>query len=270
MEKKLWLISALVIVVLFGGFIIYKSTTRLTRYLPLDKLKTEVKANSYSFVHIGEINNKDKETLAKSLAKKYHMNLYYVDNNYDQIKEILKGYPELSTFKENDYILYLKDKPVTLISDEYDETGIRIYLDKYILGIIPDSERYYKSLSTAAEYIKKFNSKEYTIAVFGAESCSYCGLYLPVINNVAKEHKLDIYYFDLDNYKEEEYKKIQELDITIPAECTVTNKDTKISEAYPKPMTLITRKGKLEGCIRGYVTEEVVIQKLKDLKIIKE
>ena len=35
-------------------------------------------------------------------------------------------------------------------------------------------------------------------------------------------------------------------------------------------MTIITKSGKMVGCIKGYVVEDVVISKLKELKVIKE
>ena len=64
-------------------------------------------------------------------------------------------------------------------------------------------------------------------------------------------------------------KKIKELDFTIPAECTLTGKEAKFSGSFPKPMTIITKNGKLVDCIRGYVTEDTVVEKLKEYKIIK-
>jgi hypothetical protein len=38
---------------------------------------------------------------------------------------------------------------------------------------------------------------------------------------------------------------------------------------FPKPMTIITKKGKFVDCIRGYVNKEEVISVLEDYKIIE-
>ena len=127
----------------------------------------------------------------------------------------------------------------------------------------------YKTLSTADEYIKKVNGKDLTVAVFGYDECSFCNLYKPVFNKVAKEQKLDIYYFDSRKYDQTEYNAIMKLDLTIPAECTMDGKETTMLEGFPKPMTLITQKGKLVGCIKGYVNESTLISKLKEYKVLK-
>ena len=127
----------------------------------------------------------------------------------------------------------------------------------------------YKTLSTASEYIKKVNSNELTVAIFGYESCSYCNLYKPIFNKVAKDYDLDIYYFDTEKYDQDEYNEILELDLTIPASCTVDGIETSLKNGFPKPMTLITKKGKLVGCIKGYVSEDYLVGKLKEYKVLK-
>ena len=269
MEKKLWIISTITIIVLFIGFIIYRSSLKSgMQYVELDKLLTTVKDSNYSIVHTGEKTD-ELEKIMKPIAKEYHMNTYYTDFNKEELNKIVGQYENLYVDSENQYIIFLKDKPVFVFNDDTSDYLVKTYLNKYLLNVIPEYEKKYKVLNTAQEYIDKVNSKEYTIAVFGYEKCSYCGLYLPVINEVADKYNVDIYYFDSDNYNETEMRKIKELDITIPAECTLNGKPAKFNEAYPKPMTVITRKGKLEGCIRGYVNEETVVNKLKELKIIK-
>ncbi len=269
MEKKLWIISAIVLIVLFGGFILYRTSLKNgMQYVAKDNILEIVKKNSYSLVHTGE-KTKEIEDNLKDVAKEYHMSYYYTDASIDELNKIIDGYEGLRVTNEKQYILFLKDKPVFIFDDMATNEMVRQYLNKYLLNIIPDYERKYKVLNKAQDYIDKVNSKEYTIAVFGYESCSYCGLYLPVINKIAGDYNLDIYYFDSENYDENELKKIKELDLTIPAECTLNGKDAEFSGSYPKPMTIITRKGKLEGCIRGYVTEETVLNKLREFKIVK-
>ena len=57
--------------------------------------------------------------------------------------------------------------------------------------------------------------------------------------------------------------------LTIPKECTTTGEDTTLAEGYPKPLTLITKKGKLVGCIKGYVSEDKLVSKLKEYKVLE-
>ena len=88
-------------------------------------------------------------------------------------------------------------------------------------------------------------------------------------HEVAGKYNLDIYYFDTDKYDQKELEKIYKLDFTIPKECTTTGEETTLAEGYPKPLTLITKKGKLVGCIRGYVSEDKLVSKLKEYKVLE-
>lgn len=269
MEKKLWIGSIIALVVLFGVFVIYRVTTNSgIELIKYEDIITKAKQNSFSLIHTGEVTEKQEKQM-KEYAKTYFLDPYYTDASVEQLNELLKNYEDLSVKDNNQYVLFLKDKPVVVLDDTTEGFMMTGYLEKYIMNKIPSWEMNYKVLSTAAEYIKKVNSKEYTIAVFGASSCSYCNLYLPVINDVAGKYSLDIYYFDADNYDKDEYAKIQELDITIPAECTLNNQDVKLGGNFPKPMTIITKNGKLVGCLRGYYTDDVVVNKLKEFKLVK-
>lgn len=276
MERKYILASIAIFIVLIGILVVSKMSKGVdVNLVKLSNFKSTAVENSYTLIYLGNVDeNRAKEM--KKYNKDYLISPYYNDDKLEDVAQFVSQYndsfseEQLELEELDKYLIFLKDKLVAVVDGDLNDEQMREQLDKYLHNIIPQSERYFRVLSTADEYKKKVNSKEYTITVFGAESCSYCNLYLPVFNKVAKKYNLDIFYFDADNYDKTEYNKVLETDLAIPAECTLDDKDTTIKGAFPKPMTIISKSGKEVGCIRGYVTEDVVVEKLKEFGIIKK
>lgn len=257
----------LVIGALIGILYLIRYNDAKISIIDIEQIVEKVKEDNYVLVYFGDESD-DINKLLRNYKKEYIIKSYYAPTQLNELNQYLSQY-KVKTVRNDVFALYYDGEFTTIINSKKDDK-IREIIKKYLYGEIPESERNYKVLSTADEYIKKVNSKEYTIAVFGSQSCSYCTLYLPVINKIAGDRELDIYYFDADTYNQDEYQKILDLDFTIPAECTTTGVDTSLVMGFPKPMTLITKSGKLVGCIKGYVVEDTVINKLKEFKIIKE
>ena len=268
MKKNIYLILTCVVI---ASLLLVLILTRRNEFtiveLGYKNILSDIETNGASILYTKEL-NKDVSDRFKAYYDEYKLISYYSEMNLTQINDLLKEY-ELSTENDNVFILFMNGIPVEVI-DATDETRTKEMIDKHLYNIIPENERVYKVLSTANQYIKKVNSKDYTIAVFGVNNCTYCDLYLPVINNIAKDYNLDIYYFNRDEYDEDEYEKIMELDFEIPSKCTTTGYPTSMKKSFPKPMTIITKSGEFVDCIRGYVTEDTVLDMLKEYKIVKE
>ena len=56
-----------------------------------------------------------------------------------------------------------------------------------------------------------------------------------------------------------------DLDLTIPGECVTNGVETTFKKGFAKPMTIVTKNGKLIGCIKGYYDKETYISKLKEI-----
>lgn len=257
------------IVALLIGVLFYtKNEKSKVVAIDINEIEEIVKDYEYVLVYFGEENDELTKVL-KLYQNGYLLKAFYATSEVNEIKNYLSKYTSAIDVPDNDiYAVYVEGDFEGVI-DTTDGTVFVEQLRKFLYGEIPESERNFKTLSTSEEFIKKVNSKDYTVAVFGATSCSFCTLYLPVINEVAGEYDLDIYYFDSDTYDAMEYDEIMELNYTIPAECTTTGYSTTMKAGFPKPMTIITKKGEFVDCIRGYVTKDVVVDKLKEYKIIE-
>lgn len=53
-------------------------------------------------------------------------------------------------------------------------------------------------------FFKKWNSKDSFVLIVSRTECDFCKLYLPKVEDIAKEYKLKIYYINVDNLTSEE------------------------------------------------------------------
>ena len=268
MKKNLYLVvTVIVVLLLLLILIISKKDTFSVVELESSDILNNVETNGASILYTKELNDNIKERF-ESYYNEFKIKTYYSVMDLTSINELLADY-DLSSENDNIFIIFMNGEPVDVVST-IDNNRVLELINKHLYNIIPESEIAYKVLSTANQYIKKVNSKDYTVAVFGIDNCTYCDLYLPVVNDIANKYNLDIYYFNRDQYDEDEYEKIMDLDFEIPAKCTTTGYSTSMSKSFPKPMTIITKNGKFVDCIRGYVTEDTVLKMLKEYKIVKE
>lgn len=267
MKKSVYVIGILIFVLIIGLF--YMATVRnnkieLVEFAEISSLVQEYNKD-YLFLYNGEIDDGVKDYI-RHIKNNNRVATYQVNLSEEEMTKL--STEDIKVDKDG-YIAYVEGELMGFISNKLDETKKDEYVKKYLYGYIPVDERYYQVLSTAEEYIKKFNSNEYTVAVFGATNCTFCTKYLPVVNEVAKKYNLSIYYFDRDTYDEGEYQKVMDLDYTIPGTCTQSGEETTLGSKFDKPLTVITKKGSLVGCIKGYVTEDVLVDKLVETKLIK-
>lgn len=249
------------------GFVFYSKSNNQIRKVQYSNLLSTVKSNDYSIVYFGTL-MESRERAIRETIDDDRIHLYQTITTLDELNILLRQY-DLSTTKENIFVLFIGDQGVGVVSEFESQYQFYGQVRKYFFNEIPAEEVAYKTLSKADDFIKKFNSKGYTVSVFGYEGCTHCTLYLPTINEIARDELIDIYYFDRDHYDEEEYNKIMQLDFEIPSKCTKDGIATTSTEAFPKPMTIISKKGKVVDCIMGNVKKEEVLQMLKKYKIVK-
>lgn len=263
MRKGLIFILSGIVLLFVVLFIVEKETYNI-KEVKSDEIKEIIKDNDYVFLHIGKP-TKELKKRVKGFKKNYRINTYYTEMTKTDIEK------ELSLVLDNNPILvFVNGKYVSSMIVSVNDKYYKDFIDKYIYGKVLDSERLYKIAKNANEYIKMVNSKNYTVAVIGYEGCNYCKMYLPIINKVAKEKIVDIYYFDRDNYDEDEFQKVINLNFEIPAKCNTKGEVKTMSEGFAKPMTLITKNGKLVDCIKGYVSEDELLNTLTKYKIVKK
>lgn len=271
MKKSGYIVGSLIVVLIIGLLFFATAESNKIKLVEFDDIYSLIqeyngeKSKDFLFLYNGDIDNNIKD-YSRHIKSNNRVITYQV-NLTDEEREKLSS--DDITIENNGYIVYVEGELMGFISNKLDDAKKDELVKKYLYGYIPVDERYYQVLSTAEEYIKKFNSNEYTVAVFGASNCTFCTKYLPIVNEVAKKYNLSIYYFDRDTYDASEYEKVMDLDYTIPGTCTQSGEETTLGSKFDKPLTVITKKGSLVGCIKGYVNEDTLVEKLVETKVIK-
>ena len=226
-------------------------------------------------LYIGE-DNKDIKKSIKSIVNEY-------ENNSAGI-EVSTSFMDASKLSEAEalsivgsssvqtaYVFAVNGEILKIVNETLTNSKLSSYVKEFTSSGIDTELKHYKVAENAAHYKKLVNDKKtITMAVFGKDSCGWCNLFKPVYNTVAEEYNLDIYYFDSDNYDANEYAKIMDIGLTLPASCN-NGTEKKLSDGFGTPLTIFTRNGKVIDCISsGYMNKSALITKLKTVGLIKE
>ena len=262
-NKNIIYITAIVVIAALSITIFYISSRLKINEITLDNIYVIAAKNEYTLLHLGPISSGDEKIL-KQLQHNYKVYLINSKANEEDREAYLNDY-----YNEGDeYLLFINGTFTGAMEGNKEYSYYEELMDKYIYHVIPDADIKYKTPKDAEEFYNLTSrKKEYTIAVFGYADCSYCTLYKPVINEIANDYNLDIYYIDGSSHPY--YEEIVSADYEIPAKCTKDNKAVKTSGSFATPMTLIIKENKTVDCIRGYVPKSEVESVLKNNKIIK-
>lgn len=274
MEKvKKLLLPVILIVILLLPIIINYVNNKKIAVVSYDNYLTNVSKETVSLTYFGDTSSdeyaKIKEELI-NLKSKYSVKITTV--NTTKLTEEEKQKLTSSNEKFNSksvYVISQNGEVVKVVDKETENVNLDAQLNKYINNVIPDDEVAYKTVSTYKEFMNIYKSKKVTMHVFGRNSCYYCNIFKPIYNEVAAENNLDIYYYDSDSFNSDEYSKILNSGINIPAECTSSKEEAPLSSGFGTPLTLYLKNGKVVGCISGYVNKEKLETKLKSVGMMK-
>lgn len=276
-------IIALVVVLLFIPIIsemVENSQLKEISYSEVEKTVSSTKEYNFALIYIGA-SDKDYKSTIRNLIKDNtpvdgrEANVYYIDASKMKEADSLELIGQ-SGIKDA-YVFAFNGDIVKVIREKLDNNTLEAYIKEFVSLGVDDSIKAYKIPETADEYIEAMNSDKVTMAVFGRDTCFYCNKFKIIYNTVAEEYNLDVYYFSSESnkdhinskaYPSSEYAKLMELDITVPASCSKTKEDAKISEGFNTPFTVFTRNGKVLDTICGYVSKNDLITKMETVGMI--
>ena len=239
-----------------------------------DGIVKKTESYKYAIVYVDSSDNEKIKDLKKELKKivdsyktdEKEINAYYMDSkemsSADFTKLGLNNSKKGYVFIANGEILYSNKGLV-------DKKELKKLVSLYTASGVSKDLVNYKTAKNAKEYLNLVKGKKITMAIFGRTNCYYCQQFLPVYNTVAKEYKVDIYYFDQLKYDEKEYNKIMSSGLKVPASCNEEGKESKLEDGFGTPLTLFTKKGKVIDCIAGYNNKKELVKKLESVGLIK-
>ena len=274
MEKvKKMLLPVLLVVILLSPIIVNYVNNKKIAVVSYDDYLSNVAKEKVTLTYFGDPSSdeyaKIKEELI-DLKSKYSIKVTTVNTTKltETEKQTLTSSNEKFSSKSV-YVISQNGEIVKIVDKVTENVNLDTQLNKYINNVIPDDEVAYKTVSTYKEFMNIYKSKKVTMHVFGRNTCYYCNIFKPVYNEVAAEKNLDIYYYDSDSFDSEEYSKILNSGINIPAECTTSKEETPLSSGFGTPLTLYFKNGKVVGCISGYVNKDKLETKLKSVGMMK-
>ena len=96
------------------------------------------------------------------------------------------------------------------------------------------------------------------IVIIERTGCDFCTMYMPIVEEVANENKIPLYYIDTATLTEDDYKKL-----------STTNNYLK-KNSWGTPTTLFMLGDRVLDAIGGYVEKDSVLTFLKDRVVMGE
>lgn len=211
-----------------------------------------------------------KEMMKNYQSDDKEVKAYYVDYEALSTDEVAKLFGASMSGSTTGYIFAANGEQIRTETNTLTNEKLSALVSEYSVNGLSEDETYYKVVKDAAAFKKLVNRKKtVTMAIFGRSSCYYCNQFQPVYNTVAEENGVDMYYFNSDTYDKDEYQKVLDSGLVIPASCADKGEDIKIGEGFSTPLTLFTRNGKVIDCISGYVNKATLVSKLETLGLIE-
>lgn len=255
-----------IIVILFIPIISDYIKKQAIEVLSSNEIKTKIEAGESFLIYVGDLDkNIQRELRTLRDAPKndfsYQYGVYNVKNS-KIIKKMFGNKTKIAVVVEGDIQETYK---------EYKNEEVQDAVNEFLLANINDDNRNYEVAKNFNNYKKIIKGNDVIMTIFGRSSCYHCNNFKVVYNAVADKYEMDsIYYFDSDVYNQKEYKKVINLDLTIPAKCNSEGTEFKLSDGFGTPLTIFTKNGKVVDCLSGYVNRKNLIEKLKEVKMISE
>lgn len=267
-EKKInygLIIFVCVVILLFIPIIVDYVKKQNIEVLSSSEISSKISAGETMLVYVGDFEKTTKKELRKmrDLTKNdysYDYGVYNVKNSKD-IKKLVG---------EDTLVAIIIEGDIQKTYSKYDSKQLNKDVNKYFLAKLDESNSSFKVAENFNAYKKLVKSDDIIVSVFGTTNCGHCNRFKPVYDAVAEKYDLDIYYFDSLKYDKEQYKKIVNMDLSVPAKCGSTGKDFKLSDGFGTPLTIITKKNKVIDCISGYRNRSALIEILKSNNLISE
>jgi len=261
------IIFIIIIIILFIPIISDYVKKQSIEVLSSSELRQKIETGQSLLVYIGDLEKENQRDLRKLRdAVKNDYSYQYGVYNVKDSKDID------TLFGEDVKLALIIEGDIQEVYSEYDEEEIDEDVKEFLIANISDENKNYSVAENFNKYKKIIKDNEIVMSVFGRNTCSYCNKFKVVYNAVAEKYDLEdnIYYFDSDSYDAKEYKKIVNLDLTIPAKCSSDGNSFKLSDGFGTPLTIFTKNGKIIDCHSGYVNRKDLIEILKNIDMISE
>lgn len=215
----------------------------------------------------------------KYLSEKYNFTYYYIDAakiDTEELKSVLEKVGQDIDDFGTPYLAFLEN------GEKYDEipgyvTESALFSQLQKNGIIDSDETYVASDSSSSgssssddssytslsfigydKYKELYDRNEKFVVVLGQTGCGACSSFKPIINEIAKEKELTIYYVDMLKLEDDgAYKLMDSLSYF------------KDLESWGTPLTLVIENKEVIASLKGSNTKDTTIKFFEENNLIK-
>ena len=117
-------------------------------------------------------------------------------------------------------------------------------------GKISDEQREAPTDISVDDYIELYSSDDLSLVLLSKESCSYCQIAIPIIENIIYENGVKINRVDVGEMSKEDSSKL-------------ISSDEYFSEGYGTPLLMVVGENSIKDKIEGLTTKESYIEFFK-------
>ena len=117
-------------------------------------------------------------------------------------------------------------------------------------GKISDEQREAPTDISVDDYIELYSSDDLSLVLLSKESCSYCQIAIPIIENIIYENEVKINRVDVGVMSKEDSSKL-------------ISSDEYFSEGYGTPLLMVVGENSIKDKIEGLTTKESYIEFFK-------
>ena len=111
---------------------------------------------------------------------------------------------------------------------------------------------------TYSEYEEKMSNEEAFLVIIVRDGCGYCEMYEPIVDEVANEYKLPIYFINLTNLTQDEVSSL-----------STSNSYLKRND-WGTPTTLFMYGSHVVDSISGYVEKDAFVDFITENFVVEE
>lgn len=107
------------------------------------------------------------------------------------------------------------------------------------------------------KYLELYKQNKVSIVLIGRSGCEYCAIAEPILQGIAYDNKLDIYYLSTDGFSEEDKANLLNSD-----------KYFQKKDGMPTPLLLLVKNSKIIDKVEGLISKDEYIEFFDNNKII--
>lgn len=203
-----------------------------------------------------------------SLSKEYNFEYLKVDRNLlsDISKEEIEDTLDIKGDKLA--IVIVKNNKVIGTHEGYIESHrlVEFFIDN---GLLKKGSKYSEidnlKIISYSDYLNKIEESDKQIIVIGQSACEYCIKAKPILNNISKAYKVDIYYLDLTELNNVELKEF----VNDLPKLGYDDEDFIENESFSLPTILLFEDKEIINYYKGIGKLHEYVKFLKEDKFIE-